>query len=80
MRSSVGTAVLKGVAVIAALVGATLCWLYVDGAIVQRLGEPDQSMVFWALPILLMGLVALALAVVLWLVAKHRTRADQGEA
>ena len=41
---------------IAALIGAVLVGSYAWWAVVARWGEPDQSLLFWYLPILLFGL------------------------
>jgi hypothetical protein len=38
------------------LVGAGFVFMYVWEAIVVRSGEPDQSLLFWYLPILFLGI------------------------
>jgi len=38
--------------------GVVFVFMYVWEAIVSRLGEPDQSLLFWYLPILFLGLIA----------------------
>lgn len=38
-------------------VGGVFVAMYVWGAIITRLGEADQSLVFWYLPILFLGLI-----------------------
>lgn len=40
------------------LFGLALVAAYVFGAVVDRLGEPDQSLLFWYLPFLLIGIMA----------------------
>ena len=47
--------------VVAALVGAGLVAAYFLEAVVARLGDPDQSLLFWYLPILFLGLAGLAI-------------------
>lgn len=37
------------------VVGILFAAMYVIEAIVKRIGEPDQSLVFWYIPILLIG-------------------------
>jgi drug/metabolite transporter (DMT)-like permease len=46
---------------IAALVGAGLVTAYFLEAVLARLGEPDQSLLFWYLPILFSGLGGLVI-------------------
>ena len=41
--------------------GAAFVVMYILEAIVARAGEPDQSLLFWYLPILLIGLIGLAI-------------------
>ncbi len=50
------------------LFGVVLIAGYVSSAVVARIGEPDQSLVFWYLPFLLAGIIAVAsgLAVAVW--------------
>ncbi|MEE8446227.1 MAG: hypothetical protein V3S52_01100 [Gemmatimonadota bacterium] len=47
--------------VVAALVGAGLVGAYFLEAVVARFGDPDQSLLFWYLPILFLGLAGLAI-------------------
>ena len=41
-----------------ALLGAAFVLMYLWEAVVSRIGDPDQSLVFWYLPILFLGLIA----------------------
>jgi len=41
------------------LVGAGFVVMYVMEGIIARIGEPDQSLLFWYLPILFMGIFGL---------------------
>jgi TRAP-type C4-dicarboxylate transport system permease small subunit len=47
-------AVISGAAFMAT--GIWFAAMYVMEAIVKRMGEPDQSLVFWYIPILLIGM------------------------
>lgn len=47
------------------LAGLTLVGMYVFSAIIEPLGEPDQSLLFWLMPFLLVGVGATVLGVVL---------------
>ena len=44
-----------------ALTGAAFVGMYILEAIVARAGEPDQSLLFWYLPILFMGLIGMVM-------------------
>ena len=46
------------VGAILVLAGLFLVGAYVFSAVIDRLGEPDQSLLFWALPVLFMGIMA----------------------
>lgn len=45
--------------VLALLIGLWFVGAYVFGAVIDRIGEPDQSLLFWYLPLLFVG-IALA--------------------
>lgn len=51
-----------------ALIGISLAAMYVLEAIVARIGEADQSLLFWYLPILFMGIIGIliGLGVGIW--------------
>lgn len=40
------------------LLGMGLILMYVWDAVISRIGEPDQSLLFWYLPILFLGIAA----------------------
>ena len=63
-----------------ALVGIGLAVTYVLEAIVARLGEPDQSLLFWYLPILFMGIIGIliGLGIGVWGVIRLRKIQHQG--
>jgi hypothetical protein len=50
--------------VVVALIGLAMVAAYFLEAVVARSGEPDQSLLFWYLPILFIGLVGTALGIV----------------
>jgi hypothetical protein len=41
-----------------AVSGVVFIFMYVWAAIISRLGEPDQSLLFWYLPVLFLGLIS----------------------
>lgn len=41
------------------IIGVVFIAMYLWEAIINRLGEPDQSLLFWYLPILFIGLLSL---------------------
>lgn len=51
----------------ATLTGLWLIGLYFSEAVFKRLGEPDQSLVFWYIPILCIGIVSIVTGVVSFL-------------
>jgi hypothetical protein len=59
---------------VCALTGVALVAGYFLEAVVARLGEPDQSLLFWYLPILFLGLigVAIGLAASIWGILRWR--------
>jgi membrane protein implicated in regulation of membrane protease activity len=56
--------------------GAAFVVMYVLEAVVARRGDPDQSLLFWYLPILFIGLVALAAGAGIGLWGWRRRRED----
>ncbi|MBT8148195.1 MAG: hypothetical protein KJN90_15155 [Gammaproteobacteria bacterium] len=54
--------------ILLSVTGAGFVILYVTEGIIARMGEPDQSLLFWYLPILFIGIFALmfGLALVRW--------------
>jgi len=46
-----------------AMIGIGFAVMYVLEAIIARLGEADQSLLFWYLPILFMGLIGILMGV-----------------
>jgi fatty acid desaturase len=56
--------------------GGTACvGMYIAEAIVARVGDPDQSLLFWYLPILFIGLAGLVAGVGLGIWGFGRLRA-----
>ena len=58
--------------IIAALVGAALVVAYILKAVIDGLGESDQSLLFWYLPVLFLGLGSAAVGLVAGIWAMHR--------
>lgn len=56
------------------LFGLALVAAYVFGAIIDRIGEPDQSLLFWYLPFLFLGIFAVAGGAVAGIVGYLRLR------
>ena len=59
------------------LCGAGFVAMYVLEAVVARIGEPDQSLLFWYLPILFMGLIAMGTGVGAIVLAMVRLREEK---
>ena len=57
------------------LLGGSFIVMYVTEGIVARIGEADQSLLFWYLPILFMGIFGLVLGLALLRWAWSRLRA-----
>jgi hypothetical protein len=47
------------VGILTAILGVTFVAMYILDAIVARAGEPDQSLLFWYLPVLFLGIIAM---------------------
>jgi hypothetical protein len=47
--------------IVSVLIGLLLTIGYVLKAVIERLGEPDQSLIFWYLPMLFIGIIFLKL-------------------
>ena len=63
-----------------ALTGIGCTVMYVLEAILTRIGEPDQSLLFWYLPILFMGImgVIIGLSIGIWgAVRLRKTRQEE---
>ena len=56
------------------LAGLVLVFAYVLEAIVARVGEPDQSLLFWYLPILFMGLGGITIGIFMGVWGARRLR------
>ncbi len=60
-RKSIMPYVMITAGALVGLAGAVLVAVYVVEAVVTRIGEADQSLLFWYLPIALVGIGSLAL-------------------
>ncbi len=47
--------------IVSVLIGLFLTIGYILKAVIERIGEPDQSLIFWYLPMLFIGLIFLKL-------------------
>ena len=45
------------------VIGSVFVVMYVSQAIITRLGEPDQSLLFWYLPFLFIGIIGIVLGI-----------------
>ena len=54
--------------------GVAFVSMYVWEAVISRLGDPDQSLLFWYLPILFLGLIASGVGLLLLLRGICQTR------
>ena len=59
------------------LAGAILVCMYFWEAIVSRMGEPDQSLIFWYLPFLLFGVIAIRGGLAMIILGKRRLKSAQ---
>lgn len=62
---------------ILSVIGLILCVSYVTEAYISRIGEPDQSLLFWYLPILFGGIISLAIGLVLSFISVNRLKRKQ---
>jgi hypothetical protein len=76
LRTKYRLALLFGIA--SGLTGLLLIALYVMKAIIERAGDPDQSLLFWYLPMVLLGFAALKLgaAFSIWGIVNLRRRKE----
>jgi hypothetical protein len=49
--------------VLAFVTGSIFVVMYVSQAVIARLGEPDQSLLFWYLPFLFIGIIGINLGI-----------------
>lgn len=61
--------------ILISIIGGLFVAAYILEAIVKRAGEPDQSLLFWYLPFLFMGLIGLIIGIVssVWGVIRLKT-------
>ncbi len=64
------------VGAILVLIGLFLAGSYVFSAVIERIGEPDQSLLFWYLPLLLVGIMALIMGAALGVIGILRLRGN----
>ncbi|MDX1460173.1 MAG: hypothetical protein R3348_03880 [Xanthomonadales bacterium] len=63
--------------ILVGVVGLALSALYFIEVVVKRLGEPDQSLLFWYLPILMLGVVMIGAGAALIVRAGFSVRNDR---
>jgi H+/Cl- antiporter ClcA len=56
--------------------GVAFSAMYVYGAIIDRWGEADQSLLFWHLPILFLGIFAIAVGLFMSFWGINRIKSD----
>jgi len=57
-----------------ALLGMWLVGAYFMSAVLDRVGEPDQSLLFWYLPLLFVGIMAVAAGVTIGILSSMGLR------
>ena len=55
-------------------IGVAFSAMYVYGAIIDRWGEADQSLLFWHLPLLFIGILCMAIGLFMSFWGIHRIR------
>ena len=56
------------------LFGISLIIMYIYGAVIARLGEADQSLLFWYLPFMLFGIICVIAGGNLYKITRKRCR------
>ena len=59
------------------LMGLVFIGAYVSEALIARIGDPDQSLLFWYLPLLLVGIFTAALGVLIVWVGYREYKNDR---
>ena len=54
--------------------GIVLIIMYINSAIIERLGEGDQSLLFWYLPLMLFGIISVIAGTKLYKVTRRKCR------
>ena len=57
-----------------AFIGLGFIAMYIWEGIILRLGEPDQSLIFWYLPLLFIGLLGFASGIALFIFAYQKLK------
>jgi uncharacterized membrane protein len=58
-------------------IGVTLIIMYINSAVIERLGEGDQSLLFWYLPLMLIGIICVKAGAKLYKMTRKRCRDQQ---
>jgi hypothetical protein len=56
------------------ITGIACVVLYILEAVIARIGEPDQSLLFWYLPILFIGIIGILIGLGFWIWGVIRLR------
>ena len=56
--------------------GAAFVFMYFWEAIIARIGDPDKSLIFWYLPILFIGAIAVALGITMLVEGINRLKKE----
>ena len=56
------------------LLGISLIIMYIYSAVIARLGEADQSLLFWHLPLMLFGIICVIAGGSLYKITRKRCR------
>ena len=57
--------------------GAAFIFMYVSEAIIARIGEGDQSLLFWYLPLLFIGVIGLLTGIAMIIGGVGRLKSDR---
>ena len=56
------------------LIGISLIIMYIYSAVIAGLGEADQSLLFWHLPLMLFGIICVIAGGILYKITRKRCR------
>ena len=56
------------------LFGVVLIIMYINSAVIERLGEGDQSLLFWYMPLMLFGIISVIAGTRLYKLTRRKCR------